>query len=158
MGACTVQEETAPAVKENRTMRTLYLRIGLGLLCIVIAASIQSPAQVETGQLAGTVMDPTGAVIPGAVINVKNIGTNAVRSSAASSDGTFRFAGLEAADYEVTVQAASFERYTARVQITVGGHLTLDARLAVSGSATQVEVVGEGGSQINTQSQDLSQV
>ena len=139
-------------------MRTLFLRIGLGLLCIVIAAPVQSPAQVETGQLAGTVMDPTGAVIPGAVINVKNLGTNAVRSSAASSDGTFRFAGLEAADYEVTVQAASFERYTARVQITVGGHLTLDARLAVSGSATQVEVVGEGGSQINTQSQDLSQV
>jgi len=130
----------------------------LVILCIAITAPVRLPAQVETGQLAGTVMDPSGAVIPGAVVTVKNIGKNTVRNGVTLSDGSFRFAGLDPATYEVTVRASSFEPYAAKVQITVGGHLTLDAHLSVSGAAVQVEVVGEGGSQINTQTQDLSQV
>ncbi|HEY3626560.1 MAG TPA: carboxypeptidase regulatory-like domain-containing protein [Terracidiphilus sp.] len=139
-------------------MKHLLLRIVLGLLCIVVTTPVQSPAQVETGQLAGTVMDPSGAVIPGATVAVRNTGTNAVRSTFSSNDGTYRLPGLEPATYEVTVQSAAFQPYTAKVQITVGGHLTLDARLSVSGAAAQVEVIGEGGSQVNTQTQDLSQV
>jgi hypothetical protein len=139
-------------------MKRLILRIVLGLLCIRASAPIRISAQVETGQLAGTVVDSTGAVIPGAVVTVKNIGTNAVRNGVSTSDGGFRFTGLEPATYEVTVRASSFQPYTAKVQITVGGYLTLDARLSVSGTATEVEVIAEGGSQINTQTQDLSQV
>ena len=139
-------------------MRRLFLRIGLGLLCIVVAAPVQMLAQIETGQLAGTVMDPSGAVIPNATVTARNVGTNGVRSTLTSNDGTYRLPGLEPATYEVTVQSASFERYTAKVQITVGSHLTLDPKLSVSGAATQVEVLGEGGTEVNTQTQDLSQV
>jgi len=139
-------------------MRRFLLRIGLSLLCIAMTAPVQLLAQVETGQLAGTVVDPSGAVIPNATVTVRNIGTNGVRSTLTSSDGTYRLPGLEPANYEVTVQSTSFEKYTAKVQITVGGHVTLDPKLSVSGTASQVEVVGEGGSQINTQTQDLSQV
>src|SRR5215469_16952656 len=139
-------------------MRRLLLRIGLTLLCVVVTVPVRSPAQVETGQLAGTVMDPTGAVIPGAVVTAKNLGTNAVRNTVTSSDGTFRLPNLEAATYEVTAKSSGFEPYVAKVQITVGGHLTLDAHLSMSKAATEVEVLGEGGSQINTQTQELSQV
>jgi hypothetical protein len=113
---------------------------------------------VETGQLAGTVMDPTGAVVPGATVTAKNLGTNGVRSTVTSSDGTYRLPGLEPATYEVTTKSGGFELNVARVQITVGGHLTLDPHLSMSKAATEVEVLAEGGSQINTQTQDLSQV
>ena len=129
-----------------------------GILCVVVTASVQLSAQVETGQLAGTVMDSSGAVIPGAAITVRDLGTNAVRNEVSSNDGTYRVTGLEPATYEVTIRASSFQTYTAKAQITVGGHLTLDAKLSISGTATQVEVIGEGGTQINTQTQDLSQV
>src|SRR5215472_9626657 len=139
-------------------MRRLILRIVLGFLCIAATAPVRISAQVETGQLAGTVVDSTGAVIPGAVVTVKNVGTNAIRNGVSSSEGSYRCTGRGAASYEVTVRASGFETYMAKVQITVGGYLTLNARLSVSGTATQVEVIAEGVSQINTQTQDLSQV
>jgi Carboxypeptidase regulatory-like domain len=125
---------------------------------LALVGAVKLPAQVEAGQLAGTVTDPSGAVIPGATVTVRNTGTNAQRSETTSESGTYRVTGLEPATYEVTVRSASFRPYTARVEITVGGHLTVDAKLSVSGNTTEVEVIGEGGSQINTQTQDLSQV
>ena len=42
--------------------------------------------------------------------------------------------------------------------MTVGGHVTLDAKLSVSAAVTEVQVVGEGGAQVNTQTQEMSQV
>ena len=116
------------------------------------------PAQVEAGQLAGTVTDSTGAVVAGASVRVRNIGTNAERTDTTSSSGAYKVAGLEPATYEVSIQAANFQPYTAKVEVTVGGHVTLDASLSVSGTTSQVEVIGEGGTQVNTQTQELSQV
>jgi len=139
-------------------MKQFIARFWFVILCIVIAAPLRSPAQVETGELAGTVLDSSGAVIPGAIVTVKNVGTNAVRNSVSAKDGSFRFTALEPATYDLNVHASGFQPYTAKVQVTVGGHVTLDARLSVSGTTTQVEVVGEGGTQINTQTQELSQV
>jgi len=139
-------------------MKQFIARFWFVILCIVIAAPLHAPAQVETGELAGAVTDPSGAIIPGAIVTLKNVGTNAVRSGVTSSDGSFRFTALEPATYEANIHASGFQPYIAKVQITVGGHLTLDAHLSVSGTTTQVEVVGEGGSQINMQTQELSQV
>jgi hypothetical protein len=117
-----------------------------------------SPAQVSTGQITGTVTDPSGAVIPDATVVIKNVGTNATRTEKTSSNGTYTVTGLEPATYSVTVTTSSFTPYAAKVEVTVGGHVTLDAKLSVSASTTEVEVVAEGGAQVNTQTQELSQV
>ena len=128
------------------------------LLIGAMGAERFSTAQVETGQLAGAVTDPSGAVIPGASVTVTNLGTNAERTETTSSNGAYTMTGLAPATYQVRIQAAGFQPYTAKVEITVGGHVTLDGKLSVSSNTTQVEVVGEGGSQVNTQTQELSQV
>ena len=128
------------------------------LLIGAMGAERFSIAQVETGQLAGAVTDPSGAVIPGASVMITNLGTNAERTEATSSNGAYTMTGLAPATYQVRIQAAGFQPYTAKVEITVGGHVTLDGKLSVSSNTTQVEVVGEGGSQVNTQTQELSQV
>ena len=47
---------------------------------------------------------------------------------------------------------------SAKAEVTVGGHTTVDAKLSVSAETTEVQVVGEGGVAVNTQSQELSQV
>ncbi len=136
-----------------------FLKVfALGAIAFTLLFVKSMSAQVETGQLAGTVTDSSGAVVSGASVKVKNIGTNAERSDTTSNNGTYKLTGLDPATYEVTIQATSFQPYTAKVQVTVGGHLTLDANLSVSGSTTQVEVIGEGGAQVNTQTQELSQV
>jgi len=115
-------------------------------------------AQVETGQISGTAADQSGAAVANAKVTAKNLGTNAVRTTQSSDTGFYQITGLAPATYEVTVSAGSFKPFTGKVEVTVGARATLDAKLSINSSVTQVEVVAEGGAQVNTQSQELSQV
>ena len=81
-----------------------------------------------------------------------------MRNAVSSSTGGFQLTGLEPATYEVTVTAGAFKPFTAKVEVTVGGHVTVDAKLSVSAAVTEVQVIGEGGAQVNTQTQEESQV
>ena len=132
------------------------------LVLVTFAASsvcgVVASAQVETGQIAGTVVDLTGAVVPNAAVTIQNLSTNTVRNTVTSASGTYLVPGLEPAIYQVTVSSNSFKSFVAKVEVTVGGHVTLDAQLSVSASTTEVQVVGEGGTQVNTQTQEMSQV
>ena len=103
-------------------------------------------------------MDQSDAVVPGATISIRDTDTNSVRTVVSSAAGAYLVPGLAPATYEVTVTAGAFKTYTAKVEVTVGGHVTLDAKLSVSATTTEVEVVGEGGAQVNTQTQEMSQV
>lgn len=115
-------------------------------------------AQQESGQIAGTVTDQSGAVIPNANVTVTNIGTNVTRTTVTSNAGTYQVMGLQPATYTVSVESGSFKPYSAKIQVTVGSRTTLDAKLSIDNAITQIEVIAEGGSQVNTQSQELSQV
>ena len=115
-------------------------------------------AQVESGQIAGTVTDESGAVIPGATITVKNLASNAQRSAQSSQTGGYVVVGLEPGTYQVSVTSSQFKPFTSNVEVTVGGHVTVDAKLSVTTSTTEVQVVAEGGATVNTQTQELSQV
>jgi Carboxypeptidase regulatory-like domain len=139
-------------------MKHSFKVFALGAIAFALLMMKSLSAQVETGQLAGIVTDSSGALVSGANVRVKNIGTNAERTDATSNNGTYQVTGLEPATYQVTIQATGFQPYTAKVEITVGGHVTFDANLSVSGATSQVEVIGEGGTQVNTQTQELSQV
>src|ERR1700678_519886 len=135
----------------------------LGSLSLLIsltltATALRLNAQVETGQIAGAVMDQTGAAVPNAAVTIKDLSTNTVRSTVSSESGTYMVPGLEPAIYEVRVISSTFKPFIAKAEVTVGGHVTLDARLSVSATTTEVQVVGEGGAQVNTQTQEMSQV
>jgi hypothetical protein len=130
----------------------------LGLFAVLAVCGVVASAQVDTGQIAGTVLDQSGAALPGANVAVQNVGTNYVRNTVSSSTGGYLVTGLAPALYEVTIKSGSFKPFSAKVEVTVGGHVTLDAKLSVSSTTTEIEVVGEGGAQVNTQTQELSQV
>lgn len=123
---------------------------------VVIAPPLS--AQVEAGQIAGTVSDPSAAVVPGATVTVVNIATGARRQTLSSASGTWQVTGLDPGTYKVTVTTASFRPFSANVEVIVGGHLTLDAKLSLSSNVTEIQVQGEGGASVNTQTQELSQV
>ncbi len=136
---------------------TLFRGLGVGVFAVLLSGLIVL-AQVETGQIAGTVTDQSGAVVAGATVTVKNVGTNAARSAVTTDSGTYVVSGLAPATYEITVNSGSFKPFASKAEVTVGGHVTLDARLSVNAGITEVEVIAEGGAQVNTQTQELSQV
>jgi len=115
-------------------------------------------SQGETGSISGIVTDKTGAVVPGANVTAKGVATGVERATKAGDNGQYVISGLEPGFYDVTVTSGSFSPSTTRGEVTVGGKLTINVELALSGVTTVVEVVGVGGTVVNTQSQELSQL
>ncbi len=115
-------------------------------------------AQLESGNVVGTIKDPTGAVVPGAVVTLTNAQTNAVRTATADNSGSFSFQAISPGNYDLTTQGAGFQPYKRRIEVTVGGHVTADVNLAVTGTEQTVTVLGEGGATVNTQTQEVSQI
>lgn len=113
-------------------------------LAVTLAASGVS-AQATTANLNGRATDPTGAVIPGAQISVRNIATGATRSTNSDESGEYQFIGLPPGRYELVVKAAGFKELKSEVVLTIGQEAIFNAGLQVEGSATVVEV--EGGTE-----------
>jgi len=146
-----------PGLRAESIRRTLgFVAILFGLMAAMIALPLR--AQVETGQLAGTVTDQTGAVVADATVRVINAATGATRQVQTTATGAYLFAGLEPATYRVEINSSTFRPFSATAEVTVGGHTTLDAKLSVNATVTEVQVVGAGGTVVNTDTQEMSQV
>jgi len=126
----------------------------LGLLLTVTSVF----AQVETGAISGTVKDVSGAVIAGATVRAKSVTTGAERTAQTGSVGQYSISGLTPGNYQVTVTSAKFETFRTTVEVTVGGISTVDAQLTVGSSSIIVDVVGGMGTQVNTETQELTQL
>jgi len=134
------------------------LLVILTLVAAVVLTVQPAWSQGDSGTISGTVVDKTGAVIPGATVTAKNSATGAERTVQTGATGQYVVPGLIPGLYDITVTSGNFAAFKARAEVTVGGKLTVDAQLNVSGQTTVVEVVGEGGTAVNTQSQELSQL
>ena len=115
-------------------------------------------AQADAGTISGTVKDASGAVVAGATVSAKNVATSAERSAQTGETGEYNIPGLNPGIYEVTVTSTGFSKFQARVEVTVGGRTPFDAQLSVLNQEAVVEVVAEGGTVINTTTQELSQI
>jgi outer membrane receptor protein involved in Fe transport len=138
-------------------------RLRLGLLalaffaisaCIPVARlSAQSTTQ---GAIAGTVEDPTGAVVGGAAVTIRNLATNTTVRVKADGSGYFIASLLEPGTYTVTVTAPGFATYTANdVAVVVGQVTSILPHMALSSATTQV-VVSEVTPVMNLESPDFS--
>ena len=82
------------------------LSVVFALICLSRAAS--AFAQGATGTIAGTVVDSTGAALPGATVNVTEAATGTVRTVVTDGAGLFRFAALNPGRYSLAVELANF--------------------------------------------------
>lgn len=132
---------------------------GIMVLLVAIFVGYQYAwSQTETGSINGIVTDTTGAVIPGATVTAKSVNTGAERTVQTGNTGDYIIQDLLPGFYDVTATSSGLAPFTGRVEVTVAGKATLDAQLSVGKATTVVEVVGAGGSTVNTQSQELSQI
>jgi hypothetical protein len=130
----------------------------LSTAAFMLLTSAQLFGQLEDGKISGTVRDTSGAVIPEATVTVKSVATGAERSAQSGSIGQYLIPALTPGTYEVTVTNKGFKTFRTSVEVTVGGNATLDAQLEIGESTTVVEVVGGGATEVNTQTQEMSQV
>ena len=106
-------------------------------LCIPALLS----AQLDRGEVTGTVEDPTGAVVAKATIVLTNASTGVKTTTQSTATGTYVLDNVLAGMYTVEVQAAGFEKYVVHdVVIHVQQVTTLDARLATGSVQETVSV------------------
>jgi len=134
------------------------------LLCgIAIAVSLFSPSFIhaqDTASLTGTVVDPTGAVVAGAKVEVVNAAHGVKRTTITNSAGDWVVPALPApSSYDVTVTAKGFTQFLAKgVALDVARKARVDITLQVGASSTVVSVEGDTVTQVETQSSDLGSV
>ncbi len=110
---------------------------------LAVALPAWGQTQITTGVIQGTVSDQTGALLPGALVEVRNVETNSLRSQTTGGDGRFAFLQLRPGTYTVTVGLQGFATHVQEnVTITVGQAATLSPVLRVSGTAETVTVTG----------------
>jgi len=129
------------------------------LLAAFFLLPLAAFAQTETGQITVKAIDPQKAVVAGATVTVKSVDRGTTQTATTNDEGTATITNLQPGEYEVTVTGSGFAPTTQRAQITVGGKLSLDFDLSAQAKGEVVNVVaGEGGVEVNTQSQELSDV
>ncbi len=98
------------------------------LLVFVLLAAVSLSAQTFRGTILGIVTDPSGAVIPGAKVVVKNTGTGLQRETETSTDGSYSLPELPIGTYSVTVTQAGFHTFVATgITVDVAAQRRVDA-------------------------------
>ncbi|HEV2708432.1 MAG TPA: TonB-dependent receptor [Pyrinomonadaceae bacterium] len=139
--------------------RARVARFLVAALFVLATLSGAAFAQTETGQISGRVADPNGAAVPGATVVAKSVESGAERTATSNEEGVYVITNLQPGIYDVTATGTGFAPGTQRAQVTVGGRVTLDVPLGVSAVTGEVTVVaGEGGVEVNTQTQELADV
>ncbi len=117
-----------------QSLRLFWGSILTMLLCATLALA-------QTGSIQGTVTDSAGAVVSGAEITVRNLGSNAVRTATSSGTGAYSIPSLPPAAYDITVKMASFKTFHAsNVQLTVAQVLSVNVELEPGAVTEEVQV------------------
>jgi carboxypeptidase family protein len=100
--------------------------------------------QVVTGSILGRVTDPTGAMMPGATVQIQNVDTGFSRSEQTDSGGRYLARNLPLGTYSVTVQQAGFRTEIRQgIGLSVASEVTVNVELAVGNVQEKVEVTAE---------------
>jgi len=123
--------------------RTLAVTV-LGLLSLGTMGHILAQSLGNAGTIEGTVVDPSGSVVPKAAVRVHNVLTGYQQSTTTGADGSFRLSNIPPNPYHLEITASGFEVFAEDVTIRNSVPVQLKATLALAGSKTTVQV--EGGS------------
>ncbi len=108
------------------------------LTCFVC---FSAKAQVATGDILGTVVEASGAAIPGAVLHLENSGTHETRDVKSNGSGEYVFSALQPGTYVVTVTSPSFRTYsTSNIVVLASDRVRINAQLQVGEVTDKVEV------------------
>jgi hypothetical protein len=137
------------AAREGAMFSSRYKRAVLVVTMLSTGGLFRAVAQSSlSGDLAGSVTDPSGAVISAAPVDLKSLETGATLKTATGPAGNYRFTLLKPGRYSVSVIQPGFQTAEHTVDVAVGKVATSDFVLAV-GTASQVIEVTESASLLN---------
>src|SRR6201987_5925100 len=124
-------------------MKSAFLAGLIACLVYVLVASPAARAQGvgASGTINGTVVDPTGAVVPKALVVAVETDRGILHSTETDPNGFYRLTGLPPTTYDVTARATGFETMQQKgLEVSVGSIAVIDFHLTLATSKAVVEV------------------
>ena len=123
-------------------------------LALCVCASTGLAQLAGTGNIQGTISDPSGAVIAGAHVAVTNTATGVKHETVTSGGGVFSFPNLAIGTYDLSATASGFKAYSQTgIVLEVGSNIGLNVGMSVGTESQEVRVEANG---IALQTQDTS--
>jgi hypothetical protein len=123
--------------------RASWILLNLVVLQCGLAVCTAAVPQATSGEIRGTVTDPTGAVIQAATIVLNGAG-GGLMSTVTGRDGSFHLAGIQPGKYSLTVTAKGFAPTTmTELEVLPGKVFQQNAALELPTEQQQVEVTGD---------------
>jgi hypothetical protein len=119
------------------------LRLFHLLSLVVLLSASMAFAQTDTGRVIGSVTDPSGAIIPGATVTIKNQATASTRTLQVGADGNFSVSALPAGRYHLEAKQNGFKTATADVVLEVSQVQQVPFHLQTGSAETVVNVTDE---------------
>lgn len=118
-----------------------FLRTWL-LLAIALGLSAAAVAQFSAN-VSGVVSDPSGAVIPGATLTLRNTSTGEQRSATSNSAGVFQFVSLAPGNYELSSGMTGFSAGKTALHLETNQTLNVPVGMLIGSEATTVDVTSQ---------------
>ena len=113
-------------------------------VCILLTGLMRAQGVGASGDISGTVTDPSGAIVAGANVTITDIGKGTKHSVVTSPSGEYRVFGLMPSNYSVNVSKPGFQPEIAKaVTVTIGQTSVVNFQLKVSQVSESVEVTAE---------------
>jgi hypothetical protein len=127
--------------------------LAISLLALLFCGTLCAEGGGGTAAgVTGVVTDPTGAVIPGATVEISNPVSQFRRSVVTDEDGKFNIANIPPSNYHMTVTSQGFVAYSQDVDVRTSVPLAVNVTLQIGVSAQTVDVQGEAGDLVETDS------
>ncbi len=122
-------------------MKKMWVVVFALAMALAMTSSAWGQAQITTGVIQGTVLDASGALVPGATVEVKNLDTNYTRKLTTDEDGRFVALQIPPGRYEATVTKSGFAKLIQQnITVTVGHSVTLTVNMK-GAAATETVLV-----------------
>src|SRR5690242_17900196 len=141
---CFLNEPTEWCWRNGRTMLFEYKRAFLSWVLsflLVGAYTAHLKAQAVYGNIVGTAIDESGAVVPNARVTITDVNRGAVYSANTNESGNFAEPQLTPGTYRVAIEKSGFKKFVQEsVAVTVGLTARVDARLVLGATTQEVTV------------------
>jgi hypothetical protein len=117
-------------------------RFIVGVLLLFALRCTPTFAQRITGDIAGTVSDSSGGVVPNTDVTAENTGTAAIRTASTNATGAYRITDLPIGAYKLSVSAPGFKTAVSTVTVSAGSLTTADFSLQLGQRTETIEVQG----------------
>ncbi len=127
-------------------------------MLVTLGSSILLRAQNTEGTILGTVKDPSGAVVAGATVRLKNQGTGAERTTTTDTNGDYRFTNAIVGSYVLSIEANGFQKEEfSQFDLLARETRRLDVALKVGTQAESVNVQASEVPDVQTDTSVISE-